>query len=980
MAFEGIVRRTMRTALLCAVLLAAPCFAEAPLSLTASDGSGLTLVALEGRAVVSGPLAFTELKLTFENPQDRVIEGTFHVVLPPLATVSRFAMKQETRWQEGEVVEKQAARRAYEDFLHRRQDPALLEQSAGNAFDARVFPIPAKGRKELILSWSHAPAGAYVLPLKGLPAVASLDVQSFVDGKPGEKLQKKGWAPDADLRIEPGRTSSNALRSGEYLVAKLKPVAASQPDPVDAVTVLFDTSASRALGWAEQVALLQKLAQGLGKARVVVAAFDQGVEKIYDGPGSGLGDDVVKKLRARKALGASDLEAALKWAAGPKTSRVVVISDGVATAGADSGDLLIAAVKGLKAAGVQRLDAIALGGLRDVATLRQLVTAGLPRDGAVIDGDLGVADALRRLNEKTFSKLKLAVDKARFVWPQTLDGVQAGDEVLLHAELAAADKLSVTVDGKPYNLEVSGVAPEAPLLERAVVQAKIAALQERIDRAADGPKEKQALKDEAVKLSTKYRVLCPYTALLVLETEADYARFGIDRRALADILVVKDGRVALQKRGPETVPAAPPPAPVAKKPAPRPPEKLKEKKEAEKKRAAEPDEVDLGAADEQSRPSEPPMEEPKPAPSPEPAPAVASPAPAAPPPPPRPPSPQPEPRAPAAEVERSVTAGASGLPPEIQKGTQPYDGPFKQVMDLIGAKKADDALAKARGWREEQPGDVLALIALGEALEAKGDEREAARAYGSVIDLFPGRADLRRFAGVRLERLKAKEAWALAADAYAKAAEQRGDHPASHRLLAFMWLKLGEPAKAFAAIEKGAGRDYPGGRFLGVDRILREDAGLIGMAWIKADPTKRGEVLERLKKLGAALEDQPSLRFVLNWETDANDVDFHIVDGKNGHAWYSQKQLASGGELYADVTTGYGPECFTIRNPPARRAYPYKLMAHYYSRGPMGYGMGKLQIIEHDGKGALKFIERPYVVMVDRAYLDLGTVDASVLK
>jgi tetratricopeptide (TPR) repeat protein len=301
-------------------------------------------------------------------------------------------------------------------------------------------------------------------------------------------------------------------------------------------------------------------------------------------------------------------------------------------------------------------------------------------------------------------------------------------------------------------------------------------------------------------------------------------------------------------------------------------------------------------------------------------------------------------------------------------------------MDLVKEKKLDDALARARGWREEQPGDVLALIALGEALEAKGDEREAARAYGSVIDLFPGRADLRRFAGVRLERLKDKDAWKLAADSFAKAADQRADHPASHRLLAFMLLRLGEPARAFTAIEKGAAQRYPSGRFLGVDRILREDAGLVGAAWLKAEPAKRGDITQRLQKLGAKLEDQPSLRFVLNWETDANDVDFHIVDGKRGHAWYSNRELQSGGELYADVTTGYGPECFTIRNPPAARAFPYQLMAHYYSRGPMGYGMGKLEIIDHDGKGGLKFIERPYVVMVDRAFLDLGTVDAAALK
>ena len=33
-------------------------------------------------------------------------------------------------------------------------------------------------------------------------------------------------------------------------------------------------------------------------------------------------------------------------------------------------------------------------------------------------------------------------------------------------------------------------------------------------------------------------MLCPFTSLLVLETEQDYARFGIERRALADILTV----------------------------------------------------------------------------------------------------------------------------------------------------------------------------------------------------------------------------------------------------------------------------------------------------------------------------------------------------------------------------------------------------------------------------------------------------------
>ena len=107
------------------------------------------------------------------------------------------------------------------------------------------------------------------------------------------------------------------------------------------------------------------------------------------------------------------------------------------------------------------------------------------------------------------------------------------------------------------------------------------------------------------------------------------------------------------------------------------------------------------------------------------------------------------------------------------------------------------------------------------------------------------------------------------------------------------------------------------------------------------------------------------------WETDANDVDFHIQDARGGHAFYSDPKLPSGGELYADITTGYGPECFAIHG--KAWAGPYRLSINYYSQGPMGYGMGLLQIVRHDGKGHLEFQNRPYVIMNDQAYVNLGT-------
>ncbi len=154
---------------------------------------------------------------------------------------------------------------------------------------------------------------------------------------------------------------------------------------------------------------------------------------------------------------------------------------------------------------------------------------------------------------------------------------------------------------------------------------------------------------------------------------------------------------------------------------------------------------------------------------------------------------------------------------------------------------------------------------------------------------------------------------------------------------------------------------------------MADEVDEIAAAWLAERPMDEKTIRAELARANVTPDNTPSLRFVLNWETDANDVDFHIHDGQGNRAYYASKDLRTGGELYADVTTGYGPECLAIEGKPA--AFPYKLSAHYYSRGPMGYGMGKLQVVQHDGKGGLKFDERPFVIMHDGAFVQLGTVD-----
>ncbi len=837
----------------------------APLSLTASDGTGLELVSMDARAVIDGPLAFTELRLSFRNPRDRVLEGRFSITLPDGAAISRLAMKINGAWMEAEVVERQRARRAYEDFLHRKQDPALMEKEAGNEFRARIFPIPAKGVKDIIISYSQelpASGARYTLPLRGLPAIGSVTVDAQVANRSGRgvtrrhvRLSQRGWKPDRDFVIQ---TSSKlaGLRNRELVVARIAPNLPTTRAPMGSAMILFDTSASRAPGFSREVRRLGELVTSLGgtyggATQITVAAFDQAVQPIYSGPASGFGKAQLDMLRARRPLGASDLAGALAWVGKAQGfQRLIIVSDAIATAGRSDGDDVRAAAAALKGR-IDRIDAILVGGIRDTEIAARMVRGTVARDGVVADGALPIKAIAVKLARGTRSGIKVAVKGAVWVWPSVLDGVQPGDEVVVYAALGG----KAATSERPVELTLSGAISQRvtitparvarPLIQRAAARAEIARLAAARDALAkDAKASRAALRKQMIDLSTRYRVLSPFTALLVLETDSDYRRFGIDRKALADIMTVGQRGIEVTSR---TKPVL-----IVERPAkPRPMKNIADKsggKSKEKPGGAKKMRTSLDDDDDDEFDSAPLSENKAEAPAPREsvttvsdvrtrsgeadgtvAGGVASPDVGA-----EPVAAVDEPRAPPAPP--AVTRRPSS-PTRIEaavskpKGPPPLAGKLADVMKMIQAKNVDGAVVAALTWRNEKPGDLMALIALGEALEARGSLQLAARAYGSIIDLFPSRADMRRFAGQRLERL-AKAGATLARDSYAKAVAQRPDHLTGHRLLAYALLRDGDLSGAFAALEAGIERNYPSGRFRGAKRILREDLGLVAAAWV----------------------------------------------------------------------------------------------------------------------------------------------------
>ena len=908
--------------------------AEPPISLVPTDGSELALTALDAQVAIDGPIAHTELHFTFHNAEARLREGRFSVSLPPDAAVDRFAMKVNGAWREARIVARQQGREVYERFLKQRVDPALLERDAGNTFSARIYPIPASADKEIIIAYDHLVSAQhpYELALAGLPVIPRLAIAVDHDGAHRD-VRGDGRAP-ADLTeaIAPG---SVVRISGEAFVARLEPPATGTKVTLDQVAILVDTSASRATVMGRQAHAVEQLVRSLpAAAEIVIAAYDQDVVELYRGSAGafpGTGD-----LLARGALGASDLGAALRFAKATAMPRVILVGDGTPTLGETDAGKLAALVHG-----IDRLDAIQVGTSIDRDTLGAVTRAGVNPGGLYDARD----PLLARLEAAPRPVEALAVAVATQVWPPTTKGLAPGEPVWVFGKRASIDGFTAFVGGRPLAL-----APATgKRVGRIVARAEVVALTE----ARTSAKDPRVIDTQIERLGLANNLVTPLTSLLVLESDAD------EQRMLGSVRTASDPDQVQPAAGGETIVvhgAAPTidatsthqgititreyvrniPVPgrtftaalgaVAGSQGDTVGTTFSGSSSLENQYYVDgvnTTTVTYGA--------------------------VAR-------------------RTGALRMGDDfggfdgIPAPAGDLPASAKDGhAPPYSGTMLEVLRSISVGDTGRALAVAAKAELANPGDVASLLALGEALEARGATQLAARAYGSLIDLYPSRAELVRAAGERLDRLGAA-ARPLAIDAYRRAIRERADQVGEYRLLALDLLRDGDAAGALATLDLLTGKAMRGSIAL----ILTRDRQQIAATIAHDHPERANALAARY----GALPTEPSVRFVLAWETDANDVDLHVYDRAGAHAFFGARHLPSGGDLLDDVTDGYGPEMFVAEKP---TGFPYHLAVHYYNRGPEGVGLGSVQVLRFAG-GKLSVEDRPFVIQNDNAMVDLGVV------
>ena len=545
------------------------------------------------------------------------------------------------------------------------------------------------------------------------------------------------------------------------------------------------------------------------------------------------------------------------------------------------------------------------------------------------------------------------------MFPTHADDVQPGDEVIVLGKTRAGGEVSVKLSGGGAG--ASTTLPGGtfgPLLEREAYRAYLESLAEReANEAAEGVR--RALQTEQVRISVEQRVVIPRTTMLVLETESDYQRFGLDRRALAAILTVDAGGISrIDRRGSEPRPlpvpvqmpkSVPPPTPQADwttrngrvSAAPPSPNSGTQPIMVDAAQFGENEAKDVLALNAPTAVAESLSVTAQ-------APAVA------------PgrvggvitrPRPEPAPR----EVQKVEDAGwiHRRLPTQaeveqLQKklAADPSDREmYNQLSEALAAlEQWKELRALAFAWQPYDPENPQVYEVLGNADEHLGNRNEAARAYGSIIEVAASKPELLQRAGLLLVRVGRAS---LAETPLRRALELRPDRVNSYRHLALMLWLDGRPEEAARVLESATRQKFPNW-YGDAQRVVREELGYVYRTILNKSSQRSVEITDRARELGIDLKRRDSLRVTLAWETDANDVDLHVVDPAGEECFYAHKDNRSGLGLYQDITQGLGPE--VIRTSEITRG-TYHVGVRYFAAGPMGVSRGIVVIMRDRGNG-----------------------------
>jgi len=568
--------------LIALVLLASPALAQDLVS-----GGPVRTVAHEVGVEIHDRIAATTVTQVFENLDTREREGTYVFAVPPGAAIVEFQMWINGRIMKGEMIDRKRAEEVYRSIVDRKKDPGIVDHVRDNVWRVRVFPIPANGGQmkfltryvEVLPSLSgqitytlpfsipeerarkmdqfaihvdvHAAApvtkieGGGLAVLKKSPArFAAKGDRTNVAFDKDVVMRYESRADGQDLTLMAHRTAGN---DGYFLLSVSPDLANATVDRVSReVVYLLDASGSMDEKLFRRLcaAIVDGLRELGPKDRFNVVAFNSEVQRFQKTSV----DPTAANVRAAAAFlqklrpqGRTDLAKAILDVASVKatTPRVVfVVSDGSASAGClDPGAIVKQALPALDP------DTI-LYGVQVGDTAERTLEALARRTGGECQAadESGIEKVLRSAQQR-FSRPVLTGAKIDFggadVFAVHAPRFQFADEpILVAGRYKVPGAHDVTLTGRIGDREIRLTRtldfPEKHdgWASASYVWAgrQIAAL---LDEAFLSG-ETESIRGAVSALSREHRIMTPYTAFLVLETDEMYGQFGLGRTVAAN--------------------------------------------------------------------------------------------------------------------------------------------------------------------------------------------------------------------------------------------------------------------------------------------------------------------------------------------------------------------------------------------------------------------------------------------------------------
>ena len=560
--------------------------------------------------------------------------------------------------------------------------------------------------------------------------------------------------------------------------------------------------------------------------------------------------------------------------------------------------------------------------------------------------DAVVAKAWRDLTEPLGRRASTAAASG-WVWPEVFSDLQLGDEVIVFSGGQTGLQVKapeLQIAGR--NLSAAAIQASAAsfgsLLSREATKARLDLLESQ-RQLAESALAASEIEFQIVQLSESSRVMTPHTALLVLETDADYVRFGIPQDRLSPILVVTSSGVQLLPRSDMTL--SPLPLPLSPANLPSPPasngtngtftnDTACQADENAGRCAQESETEDVFSADDEGAM----LQE-----------SAASgdaarqssarlylllilpllflnflPS-------------QAEWSSPVAEADKLLAKHAAGPPTDRNRETaSSYAGA------LWTKRRAQELRDYCAGWITWDPTNGLAFEYMSKAGMHLGQASLALRAATSIAEVRPRDSEQLLRASWLALTLNSPTAAAYARRFAQRSLEERSDNVNTYRALAMAAWEEEDYALAASTYARGLEASFHG-RYGDVQRVLLEEAALFLRSLEASEKTKplfqefSGGVLKSVdSQRGADI----GLRITLSWLTDANDVDLHVIDPEGGECYYGNKRTSWGLQLYSDQTQGLGPEVIVA----GRRKGTYKVGVKYFSTGAMGASRGTVII------------------------------------